>query len=98
MVVDCVHVLRAQIRDDWLPLRHPQLFRALGVKPPKGVLLHGPPGTGKTMIARAVANETGAFFQINGARGRRAAAAAAAAAAMMFCLVRIRMILVLTTV
>jgi len=45
-----------------LPLRHPQLFRTLGVKPPKGVLLHGPPGTGKTLIARAVANETGAFF------------------------------------
>lgn len=50
-----------------LPLRHPQLFKAIGVKPPRGILLYGPPGTGKTLIARAVANETGAFFYlING--------------------------------
>jgi transitional endoplasmic reticulum ATPase len=47
-----------------LPLRHPQLFKTLGVKPPKGVLLFGPPGTGKTLIARAISNETGAFFFI----------------------------------
>ncbi|CAG9332352.1 unnamed protein product [Blepharisma stoltei] len=58
----------AQIREMIeLPLRHPQLFKTLGVKPPKGVLLYGPPGSGKTLIARAVANETGAFFfLING--------------------------------
>ncbi|CAM0880467.1 unnamed protein product [Alopecurus aequalis] len=45
-----------------LPLRHPQLFKSIGVKPPKGILLYGPPDSGKTLIARAVANETGAFF------------------------------------
>lgn len=74
-----------------LPLRHPSLFKAIGVKPPRGILMYGPPGTGnfnwtlnrtksatyigfylfrsigKTLIARAVANETGAFFfLING--------------------------------
>jgi len=58
----------AQIREMVeLPLRHPQLFKAIGIKPPRGILLYGPPGTGKTLIARAVANETGAFFfLING--------------------------------
>ncbi|CAO1618795.1 unnamed protein product [Sympodiomycopsis kandeliae] len=58
----------AQIREMVeLPLRHPQLFKAIGIKPPRGVLMFGPPGTGKTLMARAVANETGAFFfLING--------------------------------
>jgi len=58
----------AQIREMIeLPLRHPALFKTLGVKPPRGVLLYGPPGSGKTLIAKAVANETGAFFfLING--------------------------------
>lgn len=50
-----------------LPLRHPKLFKHLGVRPPQGVLLYGPPGSGKTLIARAIANETGAYFYlING--------------------------------
>ncbi len=45
-----------------LPIRHPELFKRIGIDPPKGVLLHGPPGTGKTLLARAVAGETDAHF------------------------------------
>jgi 26S proteasome regulatory subunit T2 len=45
-----------------LPLTHPELYEEIGIKPPKGVILYGSPGTGKTLIAKAVANSTSATF------------------------------------
>lgn len=55
----------AQIRECVeLPLKHPELFARIGIRPPRGILLHGPPGTGKTQIARAIANEIGAYLLI----------------------------------
>jgi len=54
-----LHRIREMVE---LPLKYPQVFERLGIDPPKGVLLHGPPGCGKTLIARAVANETAAYF------------------------------------
>jgi len=45
-----------------LPLLHPELYEEMGIKPPKGVILYGAPGTGKTLLAKAVANQTSATF------------------------------------
>lgn len=45
-----------------LPLTHPELYEEMGIKPPKGVILYGVPGTGKTLLAKAVANQTSATF------------------------------------
>lgn len=67
-VADLVEVKQRLTEAVIWPISQPERFRALGIDPPRGILLHGPPGTGKTFIVKAVAHEAGAaFFPIKGA-------------------------------
>jgi len=59
---DYVSLTRSFQESVELPLTHPELYEEMGIKPPKGVILYGVPGTGKTLLAKAVANQTSATF------------------------------------
>jgi transitional endoplasmic reticulum ATPase len=61
---DAIQRIREMVE---LPMKHPEIFKRLGIDPPRGLILHGPPGTGKTLLAKAVASESEAnFVHING--------------------------------
>ena len=63
-LADAIQRIREMVE---LPMRHPEIFKRLGIDPPRGLILHGPPGTGKTLLAKAVAGESEAnFIHING--------------------------------
>jgi 26S proteasome regulatory subunit T5 len=66
-IAGCDEQIQELIEAVVLPMTHKDMFDAVGIKPPKGVLLHGPPGVGKTLLARACASQTDAtFFKLSG--------------------------------